>query len=218
MSQIVHGITTTQTQPHEKLIEYVERYQRAARGRPVSAHTQAAFDESLNWLDDWQGDIIFDSCCGVGESTAAIAKQFPDAKVIGIDKSAARLAKHAHYGTSLDNYRVFRADVNDFWFLAHQHGMRLSHHFLLYPNPYPKPSQVQKRWHAGPAMPDFVRLGGKIQVRSNWQILVQEFQIALSVYGIQAMVTEVEATEPMTPFERKYQAAGQQCWQLDSVD
>ena len=115
MSQIVHGITTTQTQPHDKLIEYVERYQRAARGRPVSAHTQAAFDESLNWLDDWQGDIIFDSCCGVGESTAAIAKQFPDAKVIGIDKSAARLAKHAHYGTSQDNYRVLRADVNDFF-------------------------------------------------------------------------------------------------------
>lgn len=216
MSQIVRGITTSQTEPHEKLLQYVERYRNSKRLRPVSGHTQTAFDECVSWLNGWQGHVIFDSCCGVGESTAVIAAQFPDAKVIGIDKSAARLAKHGHYQNDLNNYRIVRADVNDFWFLARQHGLQLSQHFLLYPNPYPKPSQVQKRWHAGPAMPDFVSLGGQLHIRSNWKILVQEFQMALSVYGIDSDISAVNSGPPLTPFERKYCGAGQQCWQLQS--
>ncbi|MDM7861278.1 SAM-dependent methyltransferase [Alteromonas sp. ASW11-36] len=213
MSYSVRPINTTQTEVHDKLEEYVKRYQQAPRRRPVSEHTQLAFDAAIEWLGDWQGPIIFDSCCGVGESTAVIAAQYPDAKVIGIDKSAARLAKHTSYTNASSNYQVIRADVNDFWYLAQQHGIKLSHHFLLYPNPYPKPGQIQKRWHAGPAMPDFIALGGTIEVRSNWRLLLEEFRLALIIYGIESELTAVSG-EPMTPFERKYLLSGQDCWRL----
>lgn len=213
MSFNVRPINTTQTEVHEKLEEYVKRYQGASRQRPVSEHTQTAFDTCLAWLGDWPGPVIFDSCCGVGESTAVIALQFPNAKVIGIDKSAARLAKHATYDNAACNYRVVRADVNDFWFLARQSKIQLSHHFLLYPNPYPKPGQVQKRWHASPAMPDFVALGGSVEVRSNWRLLLEEFKVALSIYGIESELSAVNAS-PITPFERKYLQSGQDCWRL----
>lgn len=209
-------ITTTQTEPHEKLEQLVRRYQVAERQRPVSQHTQSAFDQMIAWLGDWQGPVIFDSCCGVGESTAVLASRHPDAKVIGIDKSAARLDKHQHYAESAGNYTTVRADLNDFWYLAHQAGLRLSHHYLLYPNPYPKPSQVQKRWHAGPAMPDIMRLGGQLHVRSNWKLLLQEFQIALSCYSVDSSLSEVTDHDPITPFERKYRDSGQTCWQLQS--
>lgn len=217
MQSQARSVTTTQLAVHEKLAQYVERYQHTQRQHAVSEHTAAAFEQCIAWLGDWRGPIIFDACCGVGESTARIAESHPDCKVIGIDKSAARLAKHQHYARATDNYLVVRADVSDFWYLAKQHGLNLTKHFLLYPNPYPKPSQLQKRWHASPSMPDIIALGGELIVRSNWLIFLQEFQLALSLYDIKSALEAVSEDEPLTPFERKYMASGQACWQLKST-
>ncbi|WP_100658628.1 tRNA (guanine(46)-N(7))-methyltransferase TrmB [Alteromonas flava] len=217
MQSQARSVTTTQLAVHEKLAHYVERYQQTQRVHAVSEHTAAAFEQCLDWLRDWSGPIIFDACCGVGESTARIAERYPDCKVIGIDKSAARLAKHQHYANTQQNYQVVRADVSDFWYLARQHGLKLAKHFLLYPNPYPKPSQLQKRWHASPSMPDIIALGTELVVRSNWLIFLQEFQQALSLYDIESGIEPVSSGEPLTPFERKYMASGQACWQLIST-
>ncbi|WP_100644369.1 tRNA (guanine(46)-N(7))-methyltransferase TrmB [Alteromonas facilis] len=216
MQSQARSVTSTQLEPHEKLVHYVQRYQNSERRHVPHQHTVEAFNQCLEWLGDFAGDIIFDSCCGVGESTAHIARHNPHAKVIGIDKSALRLGKHQHYGDNADNYIVVRADVSDFWYLARQQGIKLAKHCLYYPNPYPKPSQVQKRWHASPAMPDFMGLGGTLYVRSNWDLLVKEFQIALSLYGVDSTIEQLPCENPITPFERKYFASGQICWALTS--
>nr|WP_252736333.1 tRNA (guanine-N(7)-)-methyltransferase [Aestuariibacter sp. A3R04] len=199
---------------HEKLDTLVERYKNTENKRPVSDHTKAAFDEVLTWLGNWQGDIVLDSCCGVGESTANLARQFPDCKVIGLDKSAFRVGKHEHYQSGEDNYAVFRADVNDFWRLAQTQSWSIKKHFLLYPNPYPKSSQIQKRWYASAAMVDLMALCPHIEVRSNWLLYLMEFSQAVRHYGLQGNMRELRSAAPMTPFERKYQASGQPCWQL----
>lgn len=205
-------IDSNQSGPHDKLTELVQRYLRHPSQRPISEHTLAAFTHCQTWLAGWRGDIILDSCCGVGESTAHIARQYPEAKVIGIDKSAHRIAKHSHYAQQRENYTVLRADVNDFWRLAVQHHWQPCRHYLLYPNPYPKASQVQKRWHACAAFADLLALGGILEVRSNWQIYIQEFAQALAVAGVKAQCDEFKAPQPLTPFERKYWQSGQQSW------
>jgi hypothetical protein len=41
----------------------------------------------------------------------------------------------------------------------------LAEHFMLYPNPYPKPSDLDKRWHGDSAFPILLNLGGTIEVR-----------------------------------------------------
>jgi len=207
-------ITTNQQGVHEKLDELVVRYQRSTSRRPVSAHTQAAFDDVSEWLGNFSGDIILDACCGVGESTAKLAARFPDARVIGVDKSEHRLAKHTHYSAPENNYRVIRADLNDFWRLVNQAEWQVAAHYLLYPNPYPKSTQVQKRWHASPAMPDIMAITPNIEVRSNWLTYLAEFAQAAAHYGLKGDINEVTHTEAFTPFERKYQASGQACWQL----
>lgn len=215
MHHQARSITTSQHEPHEKLGALVEKYQNTPFKRPISEHTREAFECVVEWLSQRQGPIILDSCCGVGESTAKIAEAFPDACVVGLDKSAARLEKHTHYGSQQGNYKVIRADVNDFWRLAKNAGWKLERHFLLYPNPYPKPAQVQKRWYASPAMPDLVALGGILHVRSNWQLYLQEFALALQIYAKSARLMSVPDDQLITtPFERKYLASGQDCWQL----
>ncbi len=208
------AITTNQIGVNDKLDALVEKYKNSVNQRPIGEHTQAAFDEASEWLASGSGEIILDSCCGVGESTANLARENPDCRVIGLDKSELRVGKHAHYSAGQDNYRVIRADVNDFWRLVNQHKWQVKQHFLLYPNPYPKKTQIQKRWHASAAMPDLMAICQDLEVRSNWQIYVEEFAQAATHYGLHGVVKSIDTTNPMTPFERKYSSSGQACWRV----
>lgn len=208
-------ITTNQTGVHDKLDEIVKKYQSGASQRPISEHTQQAFEHACNWLRSWRGPVILDSCCGVGQSTVNLAHHYPDHKIIGVDKSAARIEKHHAYGTEAGNYLLVRADVNDFWRLVRRSDWQVQKHYLLYPNPYPKASQVQKRWHASAAMPDLMAMTPNIQVRSNWVVYLMEFAQAAAHYGVSAELTSISEQQAFTPFERKYQQSGQTCWQLD---
>ena len=211
------SVDSNQSGPHEKLTDIVLRHLQHASRKPFNQHTLDAFEEAQAWLGGWQGPLIMDSCCGVGESTALIAKNNPQARVIGIDKSALRTGKHEqNYKGQSSNYLVLRADLNDFWRLAHQHQWQLDQHFLLYPNPYPKSAHVQRRWHGSAAFADLLRLGGRLQVRSNWQLYVEEFALALKVAGVPSRFEEYRAADPMTPFERKYWASGQSSWQVSA--
>lgn len=215
-------VETTQAGIHEKLDKLVARYRAHTHQRPVSEHTRLAFDEFTAWLGDWQGALIVDSCCGVGKSTATLAQRYPHARVIGLDKSALRVDKHAHYQQDANNYRVFRADVNDFWRLLREAqataAWHIERHYLLYPNPYPKSAQVQKRWHGGPAMPDLMAISPLIEVRSNWLLYLQEFARACELYGKATRIEKVATSDPITPFEEKYLRSGQDCWVLRSND
>ncbi len=212
------SITTNQPGPHEKVPELVVRHLGNDSQKPFNQHTLEAFEQVQAWRKQQDPNntraLIIDSCCGVGESTAHIAGMFPDALVVGIDKSAQRTQKHAHYAEDAGCYQVVRADVNDFWRLAVEAGWQPSHHFLLYPNPYPKSAHVQRRWHASSAFKYIVQLGGKLEVRSNWDIYIQEFAIALQTAGKQAQAEPYAAPEPQTPFERKYWGSGQSSWRV----
>lgn len=212
------AVTSNQTGPHDKIPELVQKHLNHRSQKPVNQHTQDAFDEVCQWLGDnvnnSESPLIMDSCCGVGESTERIANLYPHAKVIGLDKSKLRTGKQDKVLSLPENARIVRADVIDFWRLAVDADWQLSAHYLLFPNPYPKSAQVQRRWHASPSLADILRLGGQFEVRSNWQIYIQEFAIALEVAGVKSNIHHLDITDPFTAFERKYHASGQQIWQL----
>jgi len=50
-------------------------------------------------------------------------------------------------------------------------------------------------------------------VRSNWKTYIDEFVLALNEAGIASSTQDYSAAEPMSAFERKYWASGQQSWQ-----
>ena len=211
------AITTNQPGPHEKLPELVRRHLSHSSQKPFNQHTLDAFEQVQDWLAGKTAPLVLDSCCGVGESTARLAKRYPDRVVIGVDKSALRTDKHVHYQAQSDNYLVVRADLNDFWRLAHQAGWKLDKHFLLYPNPYPKSAHVQRRWHASAAFADIIKLGGLLEVRSNWNIYIEEFAQALTLAGFPSTAELYQSDEPDTPFERKYWNSGQQSWRVTAA-
>ncbi len=210
------SIVSNQPGLHEKLDEIVQKHLAAEFKKPIAAHTQQAFDEVNEKVKAFTGPLILDSCCGVGESTANLAKLHPDALVIGIDKSSHRLDKHdvEYKQTEAGQYILVQADLNDFWRLALEAGWQPTHHYLLYPNPWPKAKHIGRRWHGAPVFPFIVKLGGILEVRSNWDIYVKEFARALELAGQPAVVEAYESDSAITPFERKYWASGQSSTRL----
>jgi tRNA (guanine-N7-)-methyltransferase len=204
-------VTSNQQGIHPNLESAVRRHLAHANRKPFSEHTLAAFAQAQAWIGERENPLILDACCGTGESTLTLAQQHPDALVIGIDKSIHRLQKH-HGGS--DSYLLLQADLNDFWRLARHAGWQLYKHYLLYPNPYPKSVHFKRRWHASPAFPDILALGGELTVRSNWRLYVEEFVAALGAVGVDALCSEYVNELPITAFERKYWLSGQRSWQL----
>lgn len=205
------SVNSTQLATHEKLAATVLKHLRHPFRKPYAPHNLSAFAEADTWLSQQQRPLILDSFCGVGESSRELARLYPDCAVIGVDKSAHRIAKHSRED-NLDNYLLIRADVEDFWRLAVDAGWQPLHHYLLYPNPWPKPSQLKYRVQGSAVFPALLSLGGALDLRSNWQIYVAEFQQALVLAGQHAVFEAYKADPPITPFERKYSISGQALW------
>jgi len=206
------AVISSQQGPHQDLVRRVQRARDSEWQRPPANHTRTAFDAAAEWLAVQSRPLILDAGCGVGLSTRWLAERHPDHAVIGVDRSEQRLSRD--HGVLPGNALLVRADLVDFWRLALAAEWRPARHYLLYPNPYPKSTQLKKRWHGHPVFPAILALGGALELRANWAIYVQEF--ALGVKTLCGLDGEIAAFEPempfMTPFEQKYCESGQTLW------
>lgn len=213
-------IVTNQPGIHEKLAEIVQKHLTHPSKKPFQAHTVQAFELANERVLAHQGDVILDSCCGVGQSTRLLAKKNPQALVIGVDKSAHRIERNDEELTAttntqgIDNFLLIRADLNDFYRLVKQAKWSVSKHYILYPNPWPKAKHIQRRWHGSAVFPEIISIGDEIILRSNWRLYLEEFQFSAEIADRSGDISQIQSEQPLTPFEAKYQASGQTCWQL----
>ena len=206
-------VHSSQTQPHPKLQATIARHLQHVFRREPSAAGRRAFTALGERL--LGAAFVLDAGCGTGDSTVALARVFPDRLVIGVDKSAARLVLGQRRLVRADapqNAILLRCELVDFWQLAVSAGLRCSHQFLLYPNPWPKPEQFKRRWPAHPILPAILALGGEIELRTNWRVYAQEFATALRLGGRSTSCEAFVADLPLSPFERKYAASGHPLW------
>ena len=209
-------VTTSQKDVHPNLKARVQKHKLGLHRRLFADHSKAAFERLDHWLQTRRQPIILDSCCGVGDSSRMLARAHPDDVVVGVDQSLKRLGRE-RAAQDPDNLLLVRADLQDLWPLMERHGYRLKYHYLLYPNPWPKPGHLKRRWHAMPCFKALVVLGGTLEVRSNWRTYVEEMALALMVYNHSATITSVETDgdfEPLSPFEAKYAASGHALYRL----
>ena len=210
MSGHSNPVSSDQLHCHPRLGRLISKHLHNAHRRPIAAHTRTTFDAIERTVVEHGAPLVFDSFCGTGMSTALLAQRHPDCLVIGIDKSAHRLGKHA--GTTGREYLLVHADCGDFWRLALAAGWALERHYLFYPNPWPKPGHLQRRVHGSPEFRSLLALGGLLELRSNWQVYVEEFGSALHMAGHTAWVDSPVVTHPASLFERKYLHSGHQLW------
>lgn len=203
-------VESSQSGIHSRLPELVERHLRQPERKPLADHNRRAFELICQRRDEQPGPLVFDSFCGTGKSTALLAATHPHHLVIGIDKSAHRLNRHQ--GGAADNYLLVQADCEAVWRQALDRGWKLDHHYLLYPNPWPKPGQIKRRVHGNAAFPYLLGLRGRLELRTNWLLYAQEFTVALETAGHNGRIQLIEPQAPLTLFEEKYLHSGHQLW------
>jgi len=205
-----------QSQPHPRLAETVARHARHPWRKPVADHNREAFRVVEKAVEAWDGPLVLDTGCGTGHSTRALAKRFPKALVLGIDKSADRLSRHPP--REEENYRLDRIDLEDFWPLALAAGWKFVHQAVYYPNPWPKAEHRLRRWPFHPVFPVALQTGGVWELRTNWQVYALEMAQAFALLtGVEAPVEPWNPREPETLFEKKYQADGQELWRWTAL-
>jgi tRNA (guanine-N7-)-methyltransferase len=209
-------VTSNQPTVHRDLEPVVRRHANFPYRRPVAAHNRTQFARLDSIVVAHGGPLILDSGCGNGESTLSLARHYPHHLVIGIDKSRTRSARAGTAG-SAENLRIAWGDCIDLWRLACDAEWPVERHYLLYPNPWPKAKHLQRRWHGHPVFSTLVALGGLLELRSNWQIYVEEFALALATVDAgRAKVETLDPLKPMTSFERKYLTSGHILYRLSA--
>lgn len=204
---------------HPRLDAVVRKHLATAFRKPPAPYSVEALAQLLaRW--DGRAELVLDSACGTGESTARLARRHPHALVVGVDQSQERLGRgHRKLAAHAPgNLLLLRADVTDLWALMHAQGLVLSHHYLLYPNPWPKSEHLMRRWSGHPRLPDLLALKGRLELRTNWHTYAFEFARALELAGWRSEVQPCpgEPAAALTPFERKYAASGHGLWLLQA--
>ena len=210
-------VVSRQTAPHEDLIAQVDKHARHHWAKPIADYNRDAFAQAEQWIAGRAQPLILDSGCGTGDSSRILATRYPAHLIIGVDRSADRLSRQR--ADTPENCLLVRADLVGFWRLAREAGWRPEQHYLLYPNPEPKPKHLKRRFHAHPVFPDLVALGGQFESRSNWRIYLEELAQAFAYHGRTAEIFPVPDDEPpLTLFERKYRSSGQPLWCLRTTE
>ena len=211
-------VTSRQMMVHPRLVRVIEKHQRTLFGQPIKAESRQLFSMiHARWNELGCCDLILDSGCGTGESTTKLALKNPDCLVVGLERSTVKTGKANSVPT---NGMVLQGDCIDIWRLMRSVPMRLRAHYWFYPNPWPKPDHLQRRWYAMPVFEDVIALGGQFECRTNWKILAEELLLALERYGVSSEVGaggDALARRPMTAHEKKYALSGHEIWVVRAV-
>lgn len=213
----VPTIVSNQDGPHPKLLASVQRHLERPFAPPAGARRAALYAAVAPLIASAQAEgraVILDSGCGRGESSFWLARQNPQALVLGVDKSEQRLSV-AEKQAMPPQLHFLRAELSDLWLLAWQHGWRFEQLAMLYPNPWPKSEHLKRRWHGHPIFPFLLHSCDQLVLRTNWAIYAAEFATACrSASGLACQAEAYHSDTPITAFERKYQRAGQALYEV----
>lgn len=206
---------TTQKGPAPDLVPIVQKHAGTIYRKPIAAHQTQALELARAFIKQQEKPIILDSGCGTGMSSTLLAKLYPGHCVLGFDKSKARLSR-LNYPLP-PNCLIIRADLIDMWRLLALQKWPISNHFLFFPNPWPKLSQIKRRFHAHPVFSTMAALAPHFEMRTNWRVYAEECALALKTLGHSVNIKKKSDASYMTLFEKKYVASGCEIFIVKSV-
>lgn len=168
------------------------------------------------------GDFDVEIGCGVGLHPIRWSLANPSRTLLAFERTTEKFQK---FQRRLDRHPQVRNVIavhgcGVAWLSHLSPGATAGKIYLLYPNPCPKESQSNQRWHRAPAMAllrEILRPGGCLELATNEEWYFQEAREWLTGHWNfrleSAHAVEPGAT-PRTHFERKYLARGERCWNL----
>ncbi len=215
-------VRSSQIAPDPGLRARLRRRQERPFERPIAPHNRVVFEQLERWYAGQSLPLLLDSGCGTGQSSLQLAERFPDHAVLGLDKSLTRLRQRGmdteHTVAANDRCCFVLGDLVDLWRLMAAAGWRFERHYLLYPNPWPKPAQCVRRWPQHPVWPTALALAPRLEMRTNWRIYAEEALVSLHAHGWTATLEQLASQPvPISPFEAKYQASGHPLYRVSGA-
>ena len=217
----MHGnsrqIISNQNGVHPDLKTLLRKHQQTEYLQPLRPFSKLIFEQIKPIAKQVKLPLIIDAGCGTGTSTQLLAERNPNHLVIGVDKSLHRLHSKLNQKPFYheDNLVLVRFDLIDFWRLAVKESWVLEKHYFLYPNPWPKKKHLIRRWYAHPVFPYILKLGGRLECRSNWSCYIDEFSECLHYLGYKHIENKrIEPIKYVSPFEKKYHHSDHRLYQL----
>ncbi len=196
--------------------------------RAFRAEALLAPPASVGFCADDGRPLDLEIGCGVGWHPIQYALANPERRLVAIEHTRTRfeaferrIASHRARGLALSNLEPVQARA-EAWVTHALPEASLARVFLLYPNPYPKAGDLNKRWHAMPFMGFLLsrlKPGAKLELRSNEAFYIEEAQRFFEVeWRARVEIFETwsaaDARPAQTHFERKYLESGQSCHRL----
>ena len=207
-------ISSNQSSLHEDLEKIVLKHIASPDRRPISDEQKHCFEKAWNWQQQSSLPFIFDTGCGTGDSSIHLAKANPEKLIIAIDQSSHRLKKLQDDKKSYPNLLFVQARLEEFWLQSLENHWFPEFQYLFYPNPWPKKKHLLRRWHGHPILPIILKVCSNLELRTNWKIYAEEFQLALSQFNIDSQLSRIDKIAPISAFEEKYQHSGHPLFQL----
>ena len=164
--------------------------------------------------------------CGAGYHPIRYAKEHPERLLIAIERTRNR---YARFEGRLAGHPELQniIPVNDDaipWVTHRVPEESLGRVFLLYPNPYPKSAQANKRWQFMPFMKHLIgciKPSGQLIMATNIQTYAEEAkEMMVATWGLNLSrhtvisLNERAGKDAQTHFERKYLERGERCHEL----
>ncbi len=170
--------------------------------------------------------LVVEIGCGVGLHPLQYALNHPDHFMIAFEhtrekfeKFERRIQNHKH----LPNLMAIHGNAIS-WICHGIKNASLDAVYLLYPNPNPKPSDLNKRWHAMPFMSEILRVlkdQGELIIATNEKVYALEALEWMTNEWKCQLIEQRELSMDLTPewkarthFEKKYLARGETCFNL----
>lgn len=164
--------------------------------------------------------------CGVGWHPIQYASEHPERFLIAIEHTRTRFnsfERRLHTHKDLSNLLAVHSNAIP-WITCAIQAASVSRIFLLHPNPYPKKSDQNKRWHAMPFADRLIGVlkpGGEIYLATNERFYFEEARdFWISNWGLELIeektftIATVPGGKPRTHFEKKYLNRGERCYEL----
>jgi tRNA G46 methylase TrmB len=173
-----------------------------------------------SFLNDIQWPAILEIGSGTGDFAIKLSKNCPNT-ILAVEKTSEKFRKFKEKISNLNLNNLIPIHANAINFVSHfVPPQSLKTCYINYPNPYPKESQANKRFHRMPFFGFLLsRMGrnGEVFYASNEKFLVDEAILYLTEYWKLNLVDKIEIKKghfPISAFEKKYLDREEPCWHL----
>lgn len=205
-------VSSNQSGIHKDLDAIIRKHGAHEDRTPIPTFVEDSLDLITQKHREAARPLWLDSFCGTGMSTRLLASSNPDHLIIGVDQSTHRLT--AEPLTEGDNFLLVRSDCESLWRLMARQKIKLAHHTLFYPNPWPKSAHLKRRVHGNTSFQALLALSDQLELRTNWDIYASEFDYALTLSNWVSQRQQITPTQILTRFEAKYSHSGHTLWQI----